>query len=45
MKQDIKNGTKYLRVLSCLIYAIIGNYVCIDYLACQSKKLSVICMD
>ena len=23
------------RVLSCVIYTIIKNYVCIDYLACQ----------
>ena len=29
---------KYFRVLSCVIYTIIGNYVCIDYLACQLKK-------
>ena len=40
-----KNVTKYFRVLSCVIYSIIGNYVCIDYLACQSKKLRDICID
>ena len=40
-----KNATKYFRVLSCVIYTIIDNYVCICYLACQSKKISVICMD
>ena len=25
-----KNATKYFRVLSCVIYTIIDNYVCID---------------
>ena len=40
-----KNATKYFRVSSCVIYIIIGNYVCIDDLACQSNKISVICMD
>ena len=40
-----KNTMKALRMLSCVIYAFIENYVCIDYLACQSKKLSVMCMD
>ena len=40
-----KNATKYFTVLSFVIYAIIDNHACIDYLACQSKKLSVICMD
>ena len=29
-------------VLSCVIYTRIENYVCIGYLACQSKKLSEI---
>ena len=32
-------------MLICVIYSIIDNYVCIDYLACQSNKLSVMCMD
>ena len=27
------------RVLSCVNYTLIDNYVCIDYLSCQSKKL------
>ena len=45
MIRDIKNVTNSLIVLSCVIYAIIYNYVCIDYLDCQSNKLSVICMD
>ena len=29
-------------MLSCVISTIIKNYVCIDYLACQTKKLSEI---
>ena len=29
-------------MLSCIIYIIISNYVCIDYLACESRKLSEI---
>ena len=36
----IKNPKKYFRVLSCVIYTILKNSVCIDYLACQLKKLS-----
>ena len=28
---------KVYRVLSCAIYSLIENYVCIDYLSCQSK--------
>ena len=39
------NATKYFRVLICVIYTIIDNYVCIDYLDCQPNKLSFICMD
>ena len=31
---------KYFMVLICVIYNIIKNYVCIDYLAFQSKDLS-----
>ena len=27
------------RVLSCVVYTLIENYVCIDYLSCQSKAL------
>ena len=30
------------RVLICVIYTIIKNYVCNNYLACQSKALSEI---
>ena len=28
------------RVLSCVIYTIISNYVCIDYLGSEKAKLS-----
>ena len=31
---------KFFKVLSCVIYTIIRNYVCIDYLGYESKKLS-----
>ena len=40
-----KNATKYLRVLSCVIYTIIDKYICIYYIVCKYKKLNVICMD
>ena len=30
-----KKPRKAFRLLSCVIYTIIENYVCIDYLACQ----------
>ena len=39
------NGVKpkqMYRVLSCVLYSIIDNYFCIDYLLCQSKSLSII---
>ena len=36
---------KVYRVLSCVIYYIIENYVCIEYLCCQSKILSSISSD
>ena len=32
------NPKKYFRLLSCVVYSIIKNYVCIDYIACLSKK-------
>ena len=35
-----KNTKKSFKVLSCVIYTIINNYVCIDYLACEPKKSS-----
>ena len=34
------NTKKYFKVLSCVLYTIISNYVCIDYLACESKTIS-----
>ena len=40
-----KKPKKSFRVLRCVIYTIIDNYVYIDYLACQSKKLSEISVD
>ena len=33
---------KAFRVLSCAIYAILINYLCIEYLDCKSKQLSQI---
>ena len=30
------------RVLSCFVYTLVDNYVCIAYLKCQSKTLFVI---
>ena len=39
-----KNGevekTMY-RVLSCVVYTLIDNYVCIEYLSCQSKVIKI----
>ena len=40
-----KYETKVFIVLSCVIYIIIENYVCIENIACQSKQLSDICID
>ena len=37
---DKEKSKKDFKVLSCVIYTIINNYVCIDILACESKKLS-----
>ena len=37
-----ENTKKYFRVLSFVIYAIIKNYVYIDYIYCKSKKISEI---
>ena len=34
-----KDTRTVYRVLSCGAYALIDNYVCIDYLPCQSKTL------
>ena len=35
-----KNTEKYFKVLRCVIYTIIKNYVCIYDLACEPKKFS-----
>ena len=37
-----KNPKKFFKVLSCAIYTILSNYVCIDYLASELKTLSVL---
>ena len=38
--ENIGKDTKTVyRVLSCVVYNTINNYVCIDYLLCQSKTL------
>ena len=29
------NPEKMFRVFSCVLYSVIENYVCIDYLGCQ----------
>ena len=41
-EKRVYNPKKCFRVLSCVIYTIIKHYVYIEYLACQSKKLSEI---
>ena len=40
-----KKSKKPFKVLSCVIYTILDNYVCIDYLACQWRKLSEVSVD
>ena len=40
-----KNPTKLYRVLSCVLYFVIYNYVCIEYLCFHSKKLTIISSD
>ena len=40
-----KNSTRAFRVLSCVIYTIIENYLWIDYLSFQSKQLREILID
>ena len=39
------NQTNVLRMLSCALYCVIENYVCIDYHCCQSKTISDISSD
>ena len=36
------NSKKMYRVLSCVVYSLIYNYVCIEYLTCQLKTSSSI---
>ena len=38
--ENIKNVGTNFRVLSCVIYTIISNYVCIDYLGSETSKFS-----
>ena len=40
-----ENHKKYFKVLSCVIYTVIKNCVCIDYLAFQLNNLSKIPVD
>ena len=40
-----KQLRKYFGMLNCVIYTIIDNYFCNDYLDYQSKKLSEISVD
>ena len=40
-----KPPTQVYMVLSCVLYSIIENYVCIDYICCHYKTLSVISYD
>ena len=35
-----KHAKKMFRVLSCVVYKIISNYACIDYLGYEKTKLS-----
>ena len=39
------NSTEVFRVLSYVVYSVIDNYVCIDYLGFQYKNLNIICSD
>ena len=39
------NATKLYRVLICIIYSIIENFVCVGYICCQSKTISEISSD
>ena len=40
LRIEKNNVNKMFRVLSCVIYKIISNCVCIDYLGSEGKKLS-----
>ena len=45
MRLKQKNTIRVYRVLSCVLYSVIDNYVFIDYICCQSKTLSRISSD
>ena len=40
-----KNSARVCRALSCVLYSVIENYFCIDYVCCHFKTLSVISSD
>ena len=40
-----KYPTKLYRLLICFLYSVIDHYICIDYLCCHSKTLSIIYSD
>ena len=44
-KTKTNNPIKVYRLLSCVLYYFIENYVCIDYVCCHSRTLSVIASD
>ena len=39
------NPIKLYKLLRCVLYSVIDNYVCIEYLCCQSKTKSDISSD
>ena len=39
------NPMKVFMLLSYVLYYFIENYIFIDYLGCQYKRLSVVCSD
>ena len=44
MRPDNKKNKNIFKVLSCVIYTIISNYLCIDYLGSDKNKLSELCL-
>ena len=40
-----KNTIELFKVLSCVIHIVVDNYICIDYIGCQSNKLIETCID
>ena len=43
--ENRNNARKMFRVLICVMYIIIRNYVCIDYLGSEKLKLSDLRID